>query len=100
MHQAKILHSDPKPRNMMIAENRVLWIDFDSAQTFLEDQALTSIPSQMVQGRGRTDGVLRGSFDPRFGRREDKPHILLLLRSVCLEKLETIYHNHNGMWAG
>ncbi|KAF5854836.1 hypothetical protein ETB97_011115 [Aspergillus alliaceus] len=44
MHQAKILHGDPYPRNMMIAKNRVLWIDFDSAQTFLEDQALT--PSQ------------------------------------------------------
>ncbi|KAF4207292.1 hypothetical protein CNMCM8927_003566 [Aspergillus lentulus] len=43
MHQANILHGDPKPRNMMIAKNRVLWIDFDSAQTFLEDQALTSI---------------------------------------------------------
>jgi tRNA A-37 threonylcarbamoyl transferase component Bud32 len=43
MHQANILHGDPKPRNMMIAKNRILWIDFDSAQTFLENQALTSI---------------------------------------------------------
>ncbi|PYI04444.1 hypothetical protein BO78DRAFT_449844 [Aspergillus sclerotiicarbonarius CBS 121057] len=44
MHQAKILHGDPMPRNMMVCsgqEGRVLWIDFDSAQTFAEDEALT-----------------------------------------------------------
>jgi tRNA A-37 threonylcarbamoyl transferase component Bud32 len=39
MHQANILHGDPKLRNMMIAKNRILWIDFN----FLENQALISI---------------------------------------------------------
>ncbi|PLB49076.1 hypothetical protein P170DRAFT_408052 [Aspergillus steynii IBT 23096] len=36
IHQAGVLHGDPKPRNMIISrkQNRVLWIDFDSAQTF------------------------------------------------------------------
>lgn len=40
IHQARVLHGDPKPRNMMISlrkQDRVLWIDFDSAQTFPED---------------------------------------------------------------
>ncbi|KAJ9226840.1 hypothetical protein DTO027B5_2056 [Paecilomyces variotii] len=39
IHQVRILHGDLYPRNMMIAEgeqDRVLWIDFDSAQTFSE----------------------------------------------------------------
>ncbi|RAL00836.1 uncharacterized protein BO80DRAFT_382194 [Aspergillus ibericus CBS 121593] len=37
-HKAKVLHGDPKPRNMMVssAYERVVWIDFDSAQTFSE----------------------------------------------------------------
>lgn len=40
IHKAGVLHGDPKPRNMMISRgegNKVLWIDFDSAQTFSED---------------------------------------------------------------
>ncbi|BCS01645.1 uncharacterized protein AKAW2_51986S [Aspergillus luchuensis] len=40
IHAAGVLHADPKPRNMMVSvaeeEERVLWIDFDSAQTFTE----------------------------------------------------------------
>ncbi|ODM21102.1 hypothetical protein SI65_04155 [Aspergillus cristatus] len=39
IHQAGVLHGDAKPRNMMISQgkqDRVLWIDFDSAQTFSE----------------------------------------------------------------
>ncbi|KAE8151285.1 hypothetical protein BDV25DRAFT_139003 [Aspergillus avenaceus] len=39
IHQAQVLHGDPKPRNMMVSlgeYERVLWIDFDSAQTFSE----------------------------------------------------------------
>ncbi|OJJ50297.1 hypothetical protein ASPZODRAFT_58423 [Penicilliopsis zonata CBS 506.65] len=37
-HQARVLHGDPKPRNMMVCSDpeRVLWIDFDAAQTFPE----------------------------------------------------------------
>lgn len=41
IHQARVLHGDPKPRNMMIAsrgeQDSVLRIDFDSARTFSED---------------------------------------------------------------
>ncbi|KAB8212983.1 hypothetical protein BDV33DRAFT_230783 [Aspergillus novoparasiticus] len=39
IHRARVLHGDPKPRNMMVSlgeYERVLWIDFDSAQTFSE----------------------------------------------------------------
>lgn len=39
IYEAKVLHGDPKPRNMMVSlgkQDRVLWIDFDSAQTFPE----------------------------------------------------------------
>ncbi|PWY64404.1 hypothetical protein BO83DRAFT_369340 [Aspergillus eucalypticola CBS 122712] len=40
IHAAGVLHADPKPRDMMVSvaeeEERVLWIDFDSAQTFTE----------------------------------------------------------------
>lgn len=32
IHNLGILHGDTYPRNMMVAGNRVLWIDFDSAQ--------------------------------------------------------------------
>jgi Lipopolysaccharide kinase (Kdo/WaaP) family len=37
IHQANILHGDPYPRNMMVVSGeteRVLWIDFDRAQTY------------------------------------------------------------------
>ncbi|KAH8433426.1 uncharacterized protein LDX57_011060 [Aspergillus melleus] len=40
IHKAKVLHGDPRPRNMMVSlaeYERVLWVDFDSAQTFPED---------------------------------------------------------------
>lgn len=42
IHNAGILHDDPYPRNMMIQSHtdRVLWIDFDRAQTFSEDQTV------------------------------------------------------------
>ncbi|PWY81701.1 hypothetical protein BO94DRAFT_567321 [Aspergillus sclerotioniger CBS 115572] len=51
MHQTKMLHGDSMPRNMMICsgqENRVLWLDFDSAQTFPEDEALTTRQERWV----------------------------------------------------
>lgn len=37
IHAAKVLHRDPYPRNMMVVPgdpDRVLWIDFDRAQTY------------------------------------------------------------------
>ncbi|OJD18345.1 hypothetical protein ACJ73_08727 [Blastomyces percursus] len=46
IHEARVYHGDAYPRNMMILPRkkttRVLWIDFDSAQTFPEEGALTS----------------------------------------------------------
>ncbi|PGG99040.1 hypothetical protein GX51_06456 [Blastomyces parvus] len=46
IHEARVYHGDTYPRNMMISPGkgttRVLWIDFDSAQTFPEENALTS----------------------------------------------------------
>ncbi|OGM45357.1 hypothetical protein ABOM_005550 [Aspergillus bombycis] len=39
IHRAQVLHGDPKPRNMMVSlgeYERILWIDFDSAQTLAE----------------------------------------------------------------
>lgn len=44
IHQARVLHGDTKPRNMMIVsgkQERVLWSDFDSAQTFPEEKPLS-----------------------------------------------------------
>jgi serine/threonine protein kinase len=40
IHKALILHSDAKPRNMMIVGDdpeRVVWLDFDRAQTYNPD---------------------------------------------------------------
>ncbi|RAK99288.1 uncharacterized protein BO80DRAFT_494873 [Aspergillus ibericus CBS 121593] len=40
IHQALVRHRDPKPRNMMVLKNdpgRVMWIDFDRAETYDED---------------------------------------------------------------
>lgn len=37
IHGAGVLHSDPKPRNMMVVKDdseRVVWIDFDRAETY------------------------------------------------------------------
>ncbi|PWY83692.1 hypothetical protein BO94DRAFT_557559 [Aspergillus sclerotioniger CBS 115572] len=36
IHRAEVYHGDPYPRNMMVQEgsDRVLWIDFDRAQTY------------------------------------------------------------------
>jgi hypothetical protein len=51
MHRAKVEHGDPFPRNMMIQAGkyeRVLWIDFDRANTFPEDVALTPRQNKWV----------------------------------------------------
>lgn len=39
--QARVLHGDPHPRNMTVCGDRILWVDFDSAQTLPEDAVLT-----------------------------------------------------------
>lgn len=50
IHEARVLHEDTYPRNMMVQENsdRVLWIDFDRAQTFREDLPLTSRQEEWI----------------------------------------------------
>ena len=50
IHAARVLHSDPYPRNIMVQEetDRVLWIDFDRAQTYAEDKPLTSKQEKSV----------------------------------------------------
>lgn len=50
LHQVRVLHGGPYPRNMMIRQGqgcqgqkgRALWIDFDKAQTLPKDQPLTA----------------------------------------------------------
>jgi hypothetical protein len=45
IHEAGVYHGDAWPRNMMISfgpeKERVLWADFDTAQTFPADSPLT-----------------------------------------------------------
>ncbi|CRG82904.1 Periodic tryptophan protein 2 homolog [Talaromyces islandicus] len=43
IHQAGVLHHDTYPRNMCVSESqdRVLWIDFDSAQTFSKERPIS-----------------------------------------------------------
>lgn len=51
IHQAGILHGDTRPRNMMVSQgkqDRVLWIDFDSAQMFSRD-CLSQRQEQWIQ---------------------------------------------------
>ncbi|PKY03227.1 hypothetical protein P168DRAFT_291359 [Aspergillus campestris IBT 28561] len=53
IHNAGVLHGDAYPRNMMVSlspgeRDRVLWIDFDSAQTFAEGDSLSSRQRQWV----------------------------------------------------
>ncbi|GKZ81318.1 hypothetical protein AnigIFM56816_005833 [Aspergillus niger] len=53
IHAAGVLHADPKPRNMMVSlseDDRVLWIDFDSAQTFPEGGDLSPRQLKWVEG--------------------------------------------------
>src|SRR5271156_6562794 len=44
-HEAKVFHGDADPRNMMVVvsgkPDRVLWIDFDTAQTLPKNKPLT-----------------------------------------------------------
>lgn len=54
IHQAGVYHGDAKPRNMMVSqeegkEDRVLWIDFDSAQTFSTEKPLSQKQERWVR---------------------------------------------------
>ena len=71
IHQAGVLHGDAKPRNMMISQgkqDRVLWIDFDSAQTFAEG-SLSQRQERWVQEENELVDyfivALVGSIHPR-----------------------------------
>src|SRR5271154_5509458 len=51
-HEAKVFHSDADPRNIMVVSgkpDRVLWIDFDSAQTLPENKPLTPMQQEWVE---------------------------------------------------
>lgn len=53
IHQANVLHGDAYPRNMMVSvgesgPERVLWIDFDSAQTFPEGGELSPLHKRWI----------------------------------------------------
>jgi tRNA A-37 threonylcarbamoyl transferase component Bud32 len=51
IHEARILHYDPNPRNMMVIPgdpDRILWIDFDRAQTFDDKTDLTPWQQKMI----------------------------------------------------
>jgi hypothetical protein len=51
IHNAKVYHGDAYPNNMMVVSgepDRVLWIDFGSAQTLPENKPLTPIQQKWV----------------------------------------------------
>jgi hypothetical protein len=47
--EAKVFHGDAEPRNMMVVSDRVLWIDFDTAQTLPENKPLTQRQQQWME---------------------------------------------------
>lgn len=51
IHAAHVLHGDPMPRNMMIVPEteRVLWIDFDRAETY-DEGTLTTRELEDLEG--------------------------------------------------
>lgn len=54
INKALVLHNDTKPRNMMVVidtPERVVWIDFDRARTYHEDQ-LTAEEKDLLQEEG------------------------------------------------
>lgn len=51
IHKALVRHCDPKPRNMMVVTGtteRVVWIDFDRAETYDEHQ-ITSEQEELLR---------------------------------------------------
>ena len=50
--EAKVFHGDTDPRNMMVVSgkpDRVLWIDFDSAQTLPENKPFTQRQQEWME---------------------------------------------------
>jgi hypothetical protein len=64
IHDAKIYYGDAYPRNMMVVSgkpDRVLWIDFNSAQTLPENDLLTPRQQKwMVREIQRMDHFVNG----------------------------------------
>ncbi|KAI9824125.1 MAG: hypothetical protein M1819_001080 [Sarea resinae] len=56
IHEALVLHQDAKPHNMMVVPgdpDRVLWIDFDRAETYDEDR-ITPEQREWIDHEART----------------------------------------------
>lgn len=58
IHAARVLHHDPYPRNMMLVpgnksgnkSERLLWIDFDRAQTYSFDEPIPKLQARWFKG--------------------------------------------------
>lgn len=51
IHKALVRHKDPKPRNIMVVKdspNRIIWLDFDRAETYDED-SITSRQLELIE---------------------------------------------------
>jgi len=77
IHAAHVEHGDPMPRNMMIVENRVLWIDFDRAITY--DQG--SLSSKEVEDLDH-EMVIVEELDSVLVRTSKRAHMSLLTESL------------------
>lgn len=60
IHKVRVVHDDPYPRNMMIQleTNRVLWIDFDRAQTLPYDPLEFYVLDWFEMDAGMTDQLM------------------------------------------
>lgn len=57
IHKAFVRHKDVKPRNMMVVKDtpdRVIWLDFDRAETYDEDQ----ITDEQVEGLKEEEQIM------------------------------------------
>jgi tRNA A-37 threonylcarbamoyl transferase component Bud32 len=60
IHKALVRHRDPKPRNIMVLKDqpeRVVWIDFDRAETYDED-TITERQKRFIDEEEQTVGEL------------------------------------------
>ncbi|KAE8353789.1 hypothetical protein BDV28DRAFT_156732 [Aspergillus coremiiformis] len=56
-HNVNVLHGDARPRNMAVSlgeQERVLWIDFDSAQTFPEGEKRSQMQEIWIEEEVKT----------------------------------------------
>ncbi|KAJ5577938.1 uncharacterized protein N7459_006902 [Penicillium hispanicum] len=60
IHKALVRHRDPKPRNMMVvtdSPDRIVWIDFDRAETYNEEQITTEQRKLLEEEEEIVDGL-------------------------------------------